>query len=167
MALRFQLSVVGNTFRAASHFGSQLTFRGTNQIKEIAPKERKMRHTLLLKSGFGLLLLAGALSPLAVQAFEGDGYDQLKAFQSEQAWAGAERGAQGPMRTEMMDTSTSPKLLFGEGDLYDNLKISHNEQKAESARYGAEGPIRTEGMESPRHYTESDMYDNLKIEYTQ
>lgn len=124
-----------------------------------------MRHTLLLKSGCGLLLLAGALSPLTTQAYDGDTFDQLKAFQSEQTWAGAERGAQGPMRTETMDASANPKLLFGEGDLYDSLKISHNSQKAESANYGAQGPIRTEGMDSPRHYAESDMYDNLRIEY--
>lgn len=124
-----------------------------------------MRNTLLLKSGFGLMLLAGALSPLATQAYEGDGYDQLRAFQSEQKWtAAAERGAQGPIRTDGMDESASSKLSVGEGDLYDNLRILQGEQKTAIARHGAEGPVRTEKMDSLRRFAESDMYDNLKFD---
>ena len=84
-----------------------------------------MKYNNLLKSGFSLLLIAGALTPLpslgsesTLMYGEGTMNDSLQQFQSSLSMTPTERGAQGPIRTESMTTAASTY----DGSLYDDLK---------------------------------------------
>lgn len=122
-----------------------------------------MKYNHLLKSGLGLLVIAGAMTPLASLGADGkyaygEGalYDHLREVQSAQSMTPSPSGAEGPIRTEGM----KPTATFGEGDLYDNLR---NMQSEKSMTYGAEGPVRTESMASKWSFSgEGDLYDNLR-----
>ncbi len=83
-----------------------------------------MKLNPLLKSGCKLLLVAGAMAPLAsfgaASGFsydDGAAYDNLRHIQSEPSVA-APAGAQGPIRTEGMEATWS----YDEGATYDNLR---------------------------------------------
>ncbi|HJV92953.1 MAG TPA: hypothetical protein VJ572_05705 [Azonexus sp.] len=135
-----------------------------------------MKSNMLRKSGLGLLIVAGAMVPMASSADNGskyghqatgttmdspssyktgDMYLELQNIQSSRTWSGSERGAQGPIRTERLDSSPSER-----GDMYFDLKNIQSSKGASVAERGAQGPIRTDSMDSPS--SRGDMYFELK-----
>ena len=135
-----------------------------------------MKSNMLRKSGLGLLIVAGAMVPMASSigenskfaygatmetyqtSTEGNLYQDLQNLQSGKGWAATERGAQGPIRMESMDTP----LTANEGDLYQDLQKLQSSRQL-SASSGAQGPIRTETMESSSPPAISDLYDGRKV----
>lgn len=85
-----------------------------------------MKNSSLRKTSLRLLVIAGALTPLAtlgansmVAAYgEGGMYENLSHIQSSQDTTENLRGAQGPVRTDFSD----PLWSYDEGAFYDNLK---------------------------------------------
>lgn len=144
-----------------------------------------MKSNMLRKSGLCLLVVAGAMVPIASSAEEGSKYgnqatgtsmesDQVYAYgafgegnlyenlqhlQSTKGWTRGERGAQGPIRTDSMEYSSSA----GEGTLYQDLQKLQSSQSLASTERGAQGPIRTETMESSSTPEVSDLYDGRRI----
>jgi hypothetical protein len=126
-----------------------------------------MKSNSLLKSGLGLLLVAGTLTPLAsfggttpFSYGEGDVYDNLRRIQqAPSSMTAVEPGAQGPRRTDSLEEPMS----YDEGAVFDNLrKIQASKSIAPAEPHGAQGPTRTEGFESDFSYHEGAMYDNLR-----
>ncbi|MBI2276583.1 MAG: hypothetical protein HYU74_04455 [Dechloromonas sp.] len=133
-----------------------------------------MKSNTLRKSGLGLLIVAGMMVPMASSigeesksaygakmesyqtSTEGNLYQDLQNLQSAKDWTTTERGAQGPIRSEGMDTP----LTANEGDLYQDLQKLHSSRQM-SASSGAQGPIRTETMDSSPAI--SDLYDGRKV----
>lgn len=100
-----------------------------------------MKTNMLMKSGIGLLLLAGVgIANVAAGQGEGDAYDNLRIFHDSQSTAGTPvRGAAGPIR-ENMDVQPAAN------DIYESLTKFHEAQKLDmrSSERGAQGPIRSE-----------------------
>lgn len=125
-----------------------------------------MKFNPLLKSGLGLLVIAGALAPLASLGTEAtwsyaDGalYDNLRNIESSPSMMSTEHGSQGPIRTEGME----PAWSYDEGAMYDNLRNIQAAPGMTSEAQGAQGPIRTERMGAAWDYSsESATYDNLQ-----
>lgn len=94
-----------------------------------------MKSNTLGKSGLGLLLVAGALIPLAASGGDGTTYGN-------QAGSAMERGNQGAVRTDTMtsDPAASAEVLYPE--LQSIIK-----RWDDNERTGAYGPIRTERMD--------------------
>jgi hypothetical protein len=134
-----------------------------------------MKYGSLLKSGVGVVLLAGALSPVLAAAGdehtkwsyrEGALYDNLRNAPSpDMITATAPRGAQGPIRTDSVaEKSMTTDKVFREGDLLvDGLRNEQASSGVPSAKVqGAQGPIRTESMDATWSYADGALYDNLR-----
>lgn len=100
-----------------------------------------MKTNMLMKSGIGLLLLAGVgIANVTAGQGEGDVYDNLRIAHDSQSASGTMvRGAAGPIR-ENMDVQPTAN------DIYDSLKKFHEAQRSgmTSSERGAQGPIRSE-----------------------
>ncbi|HXE38003.1 MAG TPA: hypothetical protein VN639_05975 [Azonexus sp.] len=145
-----------------------------------------MKSNMLRKSGLCLLVAAGAMVPIASTAEDGSKYgnqasgtamqsdqgytyrvvigegtlyDDLQRVQSSKGWMTSDRGAQGPIRTDKMEFSSSA----GEGTLYQDLQKLQSSQSFASNERGAQGPIRSETMGSSSAPAISDLYDGRKI----
>lgn len=142
-----------------------------------------MKSNMLRKSGLGLLVAAGMMVPMASSAEEGTKYghqstgsamesdkgyihqtfgegtlyQDLQRLQSAKGWMIADRGAQGPIRTDGMEYSSSA----GEGTLYQDLQKFQSSQSLASTERGAQGPIRTETMDAAPAI--SDLYDGRTV----
>jgi len=113
-----------------------------------------MKHIHLLKrSCIGLLVATSASLPLTSLGNDllGSGIVEIQA--QRQQWLNAERGAQGPIRT---DTMATPDMSRGEGTLYDDLN------RIQSRSVQAQEPIRTDTMEPTVSYGEGAFYDNMR-----
>lgn len=98
-----------------------------------------MKTNMLLKSGIGLLVLAGVgIANVAAGQGEGDLYDNLRISHETQS-SMMPRGAAGPIR-ESMDVQPAAE------DIYQSLMKFHEAQKSgfHSSDRGAQGPIRSE-----------------------
>lgn len=120
-----------------------------------------MKHIHLLnRSCIGLLVATSASLPLTSLGNDlfGNGIVEIQA--QRQQWLNAERGAQGPIRT---DTMATPDMSRGEGTLYDDLnRIQSRSVQPQATEAGAQGPIRTDTMEPTMSYGEGALYDNLR-----
>lgn len=137
-----------------------------------------MKYTSKLKSGLGLLLIAGALTPLAslgaistLSYGEGTVFENLRESQQHSSEMTSSsyspHGAMGPIRTDGMETPYS----YHEGALFDNLKklqatnsMTHHGSMTHTDSMGAQGPTRTELMETREtasSYREGELFDNL------
>ncbi|MDO9600125.1 MAG: hypothetical protein Q7J47_20600 [Azoarcus sp.] len=124
-----------------------------------------MKYIPLRKTGLGLLVIAGALTPLAslgaesmVWSYDESAvHDNLRSIQAAPSMIDAERGAQGPVRTEF----TEPVWSYDESAVYDNLRKIQAAPSMTTGR-GAQGPVRTDFMEPTWSYSESATYDNLR-----
>ena len=125
-----------------------------------------MKFNPLLKSGLGLLVIAGALAPVASLGTEAEWsfaegalYDNLRNIESSPSMMSTEHGSQGPIRPEGM----GPAWSYDEGAMYDNLRHIQAVPSMASAAQGAQGPIRTERMGATWDYnTDGATYDNLQ-----
>lgn len=101
-----------------------------------------MKTNMLMKSGIGLLLMAGVgIANVAASQGEGDLFDNLRIFHDSQSTMTL-RGAAGPIREA---TGVQPAAE----DIYTSLKQFHTEQQSGTGMYstsdrGAQGPIRSE-----------------------
>ena len=98
-----------------------------------------MKTNMLIKSGVGLLLLAGVGFAGATQG-EGDLYDNLQTFHASQDFKTTmTRGAAGPIREPM---TVQPAAI----DIYDSLRKFQLAQQSDmyTQERGAQGPIRSE-----------------------
>lgn len=111
-----------------------------------------MKSNLLRKSGLGLLIVAGALVPMASSAEEGSKYGH------QATGTAMERGDQGAIRTESMsaDHALSDSVLFPD---LQNVQFSKGWSATER---GAQGPVRTESLDTSPSYKTGDMYFDLK-----
>ena len=125
-----------------------------------------MKSVTLIRTSLGLLVAAGACAPLAALGDEeyilwhSQMSTKAGSLQTQQrADARAERGAQGPIRTEAMELDRS----HGEYALYYNIaRLQQSSGGKASAQPGAQGPIRTEDVwEVNRAYGEDALYYNI------
>lgn len=94
-----------------------------------------MKNSPTLKNGLRMLVLAGALTPFAtlggtssVAAYEEGGfYDNLRHIQTQKDMPDRMQGAQGPVRTDFAEPTSSWKA--DEGSFYDNLKLIQESPK--------------------------------------
>lgn len=143
-----------------------------------------MKSNMLRKSGLGLLIVAGAMAPMASSAEEGSKYGhqatgsamersdqgadptnsasylypELQNIHSPTLRSANERGAQGPVRTESLDTAPSYKA----SDMYFDLQNIQSSKGRSVTERGAQGPIRTESMDTWPSHQGGDMYFELK-----
>lgn len=98
-----------------------------------------MKRNMLMKSGIGLLVLAGVgIANVAAGQGEGDLYDNLRIAHETQG-SMMTRGAAGPIR-ENIDVQPAAN------DIYESLTKFHEAQKSgmTASDRGAQGPIRSE-----------------------
>ncbi|MDD5249419.1 MAG: hypothetical protein PHY45_10560 [Rhodocyclaceae bacterium] len=122
-----------------------------------------MKHIPLPRTCIGLLVATCASMPFA--SFGRDllwaGMDEIEA--QRQLAVGANRGAQGPLREDAMQSARQSTTSYGEGAFYDNIgKI----QAATTGQRGAQGPIREDTlqptMQPATSYGEGAFYDNIE-----
>ena len=115
-----------------------------------------MKKNLFLKSGIGLLILAGSsIGPAAATSYEGSMYSDLRSLQESSQWTTtAARGAEGPIRSadgqpaEFAGSSMGPgsatSTSYDESSMYSDLRsLQESQQGTMSTARGAEGPIRS------------------------
>jgi len=99
-----------------------------------------MKKNLFIKSGIGLLILAGSsMGPAAATSFEGSLYSDLEALNASTQWTTtAARGAQGPIRSLEVQPAAN--------DIYESLAKFQAAQQfnMSSSEPGAQGPVRSE-----------------------
>lgn len=124
-----------------------------------------MKNSPLFKTGLRLLVIAGALTPIAVlsgtsmvaASDEGAFYDNLRHIQAAQDSSGSMHGAQGPVRTDFVE----PGWSSDESSFYDNLRKIQETPKPMEAMRGAQGPVRDDFL-TPAWSHEGATYDNLR-----
>lgn len=113
-----------------------------------------MKSNTLRKSGLCLLVVAGAMVPIASSAEEGSKYG------NQATGTAMERGDQGAIRTESMNTA-SPSYRASE--LYPDLQSLYSSKSWAAIERGAQGPIRTDSMDSASPlYSATELYPDLQ-----